>query len=287
MRNVDPLGAAIGVGAVAPVALERRRRVRFARPVGCRRRRRCSWEPLRRPAARSCAPPRRRSSPCRRRRTACAAGESRCSCLPPGRRRRRTTRRHARSQLGSPLVERLLGAAQDVLQLRAVHFDNLRRGSHPATTGRKSSPAASVGPALISSGHQWTKDRRSGARAVCSGPVKSADPPDASRAPRRSRRVAGREQHRQLMGGQPLGAAVGGRGPPAETALREPLVAEPKTLAVVDQHLQRRRVAIAKDEHDAGERILLQALPGRAAPGRRSLCENRPARRPPGSSSAA
>ena len=32
------------------------------------------------------------------------------------------------------LVERLLDTAQDLLQLRVVHFDNLRRVSHPATT---------------------------------------------------------------------------------------------------------------------------------------------------------
>ncbi len=78
--------------------------------------------------------------------------------------------------------------------------------------------------------------------------------PVRSRA--RSRRIAGREQHRQLVGGQPLGAAFRGRGPPRETALGEPLVAKPKPLAIVGEHLQRRPFAIAEYEDRAGERIL-------------------------------
>ena len=51
------------------------------------------------------------------------------------------------------------------------------------------------------------------------------------------------------------------------TAAGKPLVAKPKTLAVVDQDLQRRRRAVAKDEDPAVERIVLQhvfAQPGQA-----------------------
>ena len=40
----------------------------------------------------------------------------------------------------------------------------------------------------------------------------------------------------------------------------ELLVAEPEALAVVHQHLQRRRFAIAEDEDNAGKRIVLQSF---------------------------
>jgi len=42
--------------------------------------------------------------------------------------------------------------------------------------------------------------------------------------------------------------------------LRKPLVAEPETLAIVHEHLERRPSAITKDEHGAGERILLKCF---------------------------
>ena len=61
------------------------------------------------------------------------------------------------------------------------------------------------------------------------------------------------------MGGQTLGDAFRRRRPPRETALGEPFVAQPKPLAIVHEHLQRRPFAIAKDEHRAGERIVLPA----------------------------
>ena len=60
------------------------------------------------------------------------------------------------------------------------------------------------------------------------------------------------------MCGQALCGAVPGRGPPGEAALGETLVAEPKSLAVVHEQLQGRRLAIAEDED--GERIVLEGL---------------------------
>ena len=66
----------------------------------------------------------------------------------------------------------------------------------------------------------------------------------------------------------------------------QPLVAEPKTLAVIHEDLQRRGLAIAEDEDRADERVVSKR-PGRPGPSRRFPCENRPVRRPPGSSSAA
>ena len=62
------------------------------------------------------------------------------------------------------------------------------------------------------------------------------------------------------MGGQALGAAFGGRRPPGEAALGEPLVAEPESLAVVHEDFQRRGLAIAEDEYRSDERVLLQGF---------------------------
>src|SRR5690348_14281554 len=76
----------------------------------------------------------------------------------------------------------------------------------------------------------------------------------------RTCRVASREQHGQLMGSQLLSAAFGGRGPPGETPLGKPLVAEPEPLAVVQEHLQRCPLAIAEDERGTGERIVLKGF---------------------------
>src|SRR3974390_3064373 len=72
-----------------------------------------------------------------------------------------------------------------------------------------------------------------------------------------SRRVTRREQHGQLMGSQTLAGNVRGR-PPWKMPPRKTLVAQPKSLAVVHQHLQCRASAIAKDEDRAGEWILLE-----------------------------
>ena len=62
------------------------------------------------------------------------------------------------------------------------------------------------------------------------------------------------------MRGQTLCPTVVGRRPPREAALGKPLVAEPKSLAVVHEQLQRCRLAIAEDEDGAGERIVLEGL---------------------------
>jgi len=48
--------------------------------------------------------------------------------------------------------------------------------------------------------------------------------------------------------------------PPAKPAARKSLVAKPKTLAIVDQHLHRGGPLVAEHEHPATERILLEHL---------------------------
>ena len=234
------------------------------------------------------APPLRRSFPCVPRRTAGAAGESRCSCLPPDRSRRRTTRR-PRGSARRPSRRATARRAEDLLQLRAVHVDDLRRGRilrhrQTGTTSTGHLP----GRRGIPSGLQWSKAPRSckgPARAVPAG-VRPAVPPAASRPPRRS--ASGRRPRaRPPVDARPA-AELRRRPPrpPGEAALGEPLVAEPEPLAVVHEQLQRRRLAIAEDEYGAGERVVLEGL--LAEPSRPSILgENRPARRPPGSSSGA
>ena len=69
------------------------------------------------------------------------------------------------------------------------------------------------------------------------------------------------------MRGQALCRAVVGRGPPGEAALGKPLVAEPETLAIIQEQLQGGRLAIAEDEDGACERVVpegLMAEPGQA-----------------------
>ncbi len=73
-----------------------------------------------------------------------------------------------------------------------------------------------------------------------------------------ARRIAAREQHRQLMSSQALGAAFGGHRPPAEAAPRKPLVTKPKSLAIIGQYLQGRPSAIAEDEDRAQEGIVAE-----------------------------
>ena len=62
------------------------------------------------------------------------------------------------------------------------------------------------------------------------------------------------------MSGQLVGAAGRVCRPPREVTLGETLVTEPKALAVVHQYLQRRPLAIAEDEHGAGEGIVLEGF---------------------------
>ena len=69
------------------------------------------------------------------------------------------------------------------------------------------------------------------------------------------------------MRSQALCRAVGGGGPPGELSLGKPLVAKPKSLAVIHQQLHGRRLAIAEDENGTRERVVLQgflAEPGQA-----------------------
>jgi hypothetical protein len=50
------------------------------------------------------------------------------------------------NQVAVLLIERLLGAAQDVLQLLVVHREQLRSGSHPAATDEPRSGVAGHSP---------------------------------------------------------------------------------------------------------------------------------------------
>src|SRR5262249_20788669 len=152
-------------------------------------------------------------------------------------------------------------AAQDLLQSGAVHFDELRRVSHPTATGKgdRLDRPSPPGRRAVASGLQWSNPA-----AIPQGPTAARSGRRAPRPPvgdhTRPRRVAGREQDRQLMRGQTLCLAVGGRGPPREAALGKTLVAEPKSLAVVHEQLQGGRLAVAEDEDGAGERVVPEGL---------------------------
>jgi hypothetical protein len=138
--NVDPLGAAVGVGTVAPMTSGRRRRAQWIGLAWVR----CLGSQLevRRFAT---------GSRCLGNLTlaarhgvgllrACAKEQ-----LPqPADRRVLVLDQvaHVGVRVGDrpqqPVIlcaERLLSAAQNIFQLRTVHFDHLRRVSHPATTG--------------------------------------------------------------------------------------------------------------------------------------------------------
>src|SRR5512135_348116 len=62
------------------------------------------------------------------------------------------------------------------------------------------------------------------------------------------------------MRGQAVRPTVGGRRPPRQAALGKSLVAEPESLAVIHEQLQRRRLAIAENKDGAGERVVLEGL---------------------------
>src|SRR5262249_39214838 len=167
-------------------------------------------------------------------------------------------RAHQREVL---LLERGLDAAEDFLQARAVHFDELRRGSHAAASGREGRLHRPFpwGRGGIATRPQWSK-----AAAIPQEPTKAGSSPRTDRPPvgecTRSRRVARGEQDRELMGGQALRTPLCGRGPPRKAALREPLVAEPEALAIVQEQLQRRPLAIAEDEDRADEGVVLEGF---------------------------
>jgi len=159
------------------------------------------------------------------------------------------------NQLEVLLVELLVGMqrgkpAQKFVHLTGFHFDHLRRFS-------LHDPTASV-PHARSNECEWSTNRRWRARAV----FRSASSWRANRTPvgRRggSRRVASREQDRQLMRCQGLrfGILIWRRWPPGETSFGEPFVTKPKTLAIVHQCLDRSAFSIAENEHRAVERIV-------------------------------
>src|SRR5512135_1600917 len=62
------------------------------------------------------------------------------------------------------------------------------------------------------------------------------------------------------MRGQAVCPTVGGRRPPRQAALGKSLVAEPESLAVIHEQLQRRRLAIAENKDGAGEGVVLEGL---------------------------
>ncbi len=154
MRHVNPRGATVSVGAVAPVTLADSRRIRFVGLVCVRFAIRqfgvCPDAMLRTRVWLLCSAPHDRLGllcACPKEQLAQPANRGVLVFHQIGHIDVRLEDRP--NQLGVLLVQRLLDAAQDLLQLRAVHFDNLRRVSHPATTrcqGR-ASPAASVRPA--------------------------------------------------------------------------------------------------------------------------------------------
>ena len=90
-------------------------------------------------------------------------------------------------------------------------------------------------------------------------PIKPADSPAACRQPHRFVLDCRCKRHRKLMCGQPLGTFLPDRGgPPRETPLRQPLLAEPEPLAVVHEHLERSGPAITEDENCSGEGIVFE-----------------------------
>src|SRR5262249_46740075 len=109
----------------------------------------------------------------------------------------------------------------------------------------------------------WPPFGKSGGRKTCTL-REGGSSPWADRTPvgsrTRGRRIAGREQHRQLVRGEPLGSLTRLGRPPRETSLGEPLVAQPEPLAVIHQHLQGCRFAIAEDEDGAGEGVFVKGL---------------------------
>lgn len=56
-----------------------------------------------------------------------------------------------------------------------------------------------------------------------------------------------------------LGLTAGGR-PPAETSARQTFVAKPESLAIVNQHLQRRGTSVSKHEQRTAKRVLTKDL---------------------------
>ena len=88
------------------------------------------------------------------------------------------------------------------------------------------------------------------------------------RSPARRFGIAAGEQHLQLVALEEPALWPCRRRPPAETPLRKPLLAKPKTLAVVKQNLHRRRPAVAEDEGPAVHRIPFELL---AADGRQTV----------------
>ncbi len=122
--------------------------------------------------------------------------------------------------------------------------------------------------AFISSGRRITRIRKAWKERFAA--ISRAPPPIAAsirrphRSPSRRRlrrfRIARRKKNLQLMGCQRSGRRILSRRPPGELAARQPLVAKPITLAVINEYLYRRRRSIAEYEYPAIKRIMLQHL---------------------------
>ena len=179
VRHVDPLGTPVSLGAVAPVTLGGRRRVRFVGvPVagsrlglgrGVTRRSGLGLPGLlphhgfgllrARPEEQLAEPANRRVLVFHQVGHVGVRLEDRAN------------------QRGVLLVERLLDAAQDLLQSRAVHFDELRRVSHPQQPAERTGitgrfPATGVASHPGSSGARPPRSRKSPSRpGQVSGPT--------------------------------------------------------------------------------------------------------------------
>jgi hypothetical protein len=105
--------------------------------------------------------------------------------------------------------------------------------------------------------HQWPVESKS---SFCRLTAWSYGTPIWRRAG--SIRIAGREEDRQLMCRQGLGvgSSLRRRWPPAKTSRRQTLVAEPETLAIINQDFDRCAASITEDKDRAGERILPERI---------------------------
>ncbi len=159
-------------------------------------------------------------------------------------------------------------SVDEFFQLLGVHFDNLRRvglrafalhdnvdrGEEECQLGGSwgadpSWPASYQG----SGGQRKTSWESFAGRGSCfrsyAPPLRRGGCPIG---------VAGRQEHQQLVCGQGRGATFGRRGgPPAEASLRETFLAEPESLAIVNQCLDGRGPSVAKHEDASLKRIVL------------------------------
>jgi hypothetical protein len=67
------------------------------------------------------------------------------------------------------------------------------------------------------------------------------------------------EQDRELLGFQRMQGRARRLRPPVKATFRETFQAEPISLAIVNEQLERRAGAIPKDEKSSGDRVLIEA----------------------------